>query len=182
MEVSIIIATFNRRLLLERTLPSLLRQDFPADRYEVIVVVDGSTDGTLDFLRAVAHRGNLRVIEQPNLGQAAAINAGLQKSLGKMLLFLDDDILCGSTLVAEHASAPASAMPSWCMDRFSLRAKAATRLPSIGHALSVTTSSNPRFTNLQKRAGTDAWRRPTLLFRARSQSPSADSIILQSRQ
>ena len=106
MDVSIIIATFNRRPLLERTLPLLLAQDSPAELYEVIVVVDGSSDGTTDFLKNVCHRGNLRVIEQPNRGQAAAINTGLQQSGGKIVLFLDDDILCGPTLVAEHASAP----------------------------------------------------------------------------
>jgi glycosyltransferase involved in cell wall biosynthesis len=108
MDVSVIIATFNRRHLLERTLPLLLQQEFPPDRYEVIVIVDGSTDGTGDFLRTVPQRGNLRTIEQPNRGQAAAINAGLQQSRGQFILFLDDDILCEPTLVAEHASAPRS--------------------------------------------------------------------------
>jgi peptidoglycan/xylan/chitin deacetylase (PgdA/CDA1 family)/GT2 family glycosyltransferase len=108
MDISVIIATFNRRALLERTLPPLLAQDFAPDRYEVIVVVDGSIDGTADFLRTIAHRGNLRIIEQPNRGQAAAINAGLQQSRGGLVLFLDDDILCGPTLVAEHALAPRS--------------------------------------------------------------------------
>jgi peptidoglycan/xylan/chitin deacetylase (PgdA/CDA1 family) len=105
MQVSVILATFNRRRLLERTLPLLLAQDFPSDCYEVIVIVDGSTDGTVEFLRTLPHRGNLRVIEQHNRGQAAAINAGLRQSRGELVLFLDDDILCPQTLVAEHASA-----------------------------------------------------------------------------
>lgn len=106
MQISIIIATYNRRDLLARTLPPLLAQDFPAGAYEVVVVVDGSTDGTAEFLRSLPHRGNLRIIEQPNKGQAAAINTGIRESRGELLLFLDDDILCPPNLVAEHAHAP----------------------------------------------------------------------------
>ena len=106
MDISVIIATFNRRSLLEQTLPPLLAQDFAPDRYEVIVVVDGSSDGTADFLRTILHRGNLRIFEQSNRGQAAAINTGLKQSRGEIVLFLDDDILCGPSLVAEHALAP----------------------------------------------------------------------------
>jgi len=106
MRVSVIVATFNRRKTLERTLPLLLAQDFDPAAYEVIVVVDGSTDGTSNFLHTVHHPGNLHVIEQPNCGQAAAINSALQQCRGELVLFLDDDILCGPTLIAEHASAP----------------------------------------------------------------------------
>ncbi len=105
MQISVIIATFNRREMLARTLPPLLAQDFPSDEYEVIVVVDGSTDGTTDLLRGFASHSNLRVIEQENRGQAAAINAGLRAATGELVLFLDDDILSGPSLVAEHARA-----------------------------------------------------------------------------
>ena len=105
MQVSLVIATFNRRAVLERTLPLLLTQDFPSDAYEVIVVVDGSTDGTLEWLQACAQYPNLRVLSQPNRGQAAAINAGIQAARGAIILFLDDDILCGPNVVAEHAHA-----------------------------------------------------------------------------
>ena len=105
MKLSVIIATFNRRDLLARTLPPLLTQEFLPAQYEVLVVVDGSTDGTVEFLSTLSNRGNLRVIEQPNRGQAAAINTGLQESRGEIVLFMDDDILCGPNVVAEHANA-----------------------------------------------------------------------------
>ena len=106
MQISVIIATYNRCKLLSRTLPALWSQLFPSDEFEVIVVVDGSTDGTVEYLRTHSDHPNLRVIEQPNRGQAAAINAGLKASRGELVLFLDDDILVGPTLVAEHARAP----------------------------------------------------------------------------
>lgn len=105
MKVSVIIATYNRCKLLARTLPALLTQQFPSEEYEVIVVVDGSTDGTSEFLHSFSGHGNLHVVEQANRGQAAAINTGIRVARGDLLLFLDDDILCGPTLVAEHAGA-----------------------------------------------------------------------------
>ena len=106
LRVSVVIATYNRRRLLERTLPRLLNQDFPRDQYEVIVVVDGSTDGTIDYLRTLKAYSHLVVVEQTNQGQAAAINAGLHVARGEIVLFLDDDILCGPGLVAAHAQSP----------------------------------------------------------------------------
>src|SRR6266568_4700806 len=103
MRISVIVATYNRCKLLARTLPALLTQQFPEEEYEVIVVVDGSTDGTLEYLRGLGSYRNLRVLEQANRGQAAAINAGLSAARGEIVLFLDDDIECGPTLIAEHS-------------------------------------------------------------------------------
>jgi peptidoglycan/xylan/chitin deacetylase (PgdA/CDA1 family)/glycosyltransferase involved in cell wall biosynthesis len=105
MQVSVIIATYNRHALLMQTLPLLLAQQFPIDQYEVVVVVDGSTDGTVDYLQSLSNHAHLRVVVQENRGQAAAINAGLRAVRGEIVLFLDDDILCKPTLVAEHANA-----------------------------------------------------------------------------
>jgi glycosyltransferase involved in cell wall biosynthesis/peptidoglycan/xylan/chitin deacetylase (PgdA/CDA1 family) len=105
MRISVIIATFNRCGLLARTLPTVLNQQFPREQYEVIVVVDGSSDGTSVFLHGLKTDRNLRIIEQPNRGQAAAINKGLETAAGDLVLFLDDDILCGPTLLTEHATA-----------------------------------------------------------------------------
>jgi peptidoglycan/xylan/chitin deacetylase (PgdA/CDA1 family)/GT2 family glycosyltransferase len=91
--------------VIEQTLPTVLDQTFPADEYEVIVVVDGSTDGTADALRLISSPVRFVVIEQDNHGQAAARNAGLMAASGELVLFLDDDLFCERSLVAEHVSA-----------------------------------------------------------------------------
>ncbi len=102
--ISVVLPTFNRRELLERTLPTVLEQDFPAHEFEVIVVVDGSTDGTAEWLRSLRPSCGFKVIEQENRGQKAALNAGVRAASGRLILFLDDDLLCDKSLLAEHAA------------------------------------------------------------------------------
>jgi GT2 family glycosyltransferase len=86
---SIVIPTFNRVALLSTTLQSIFAQRF-AD-YEIIVVDDGSTDGTMDFLRSLGQR--LKSFHQPNQGPGAARNLGACHARGAYLAFLDSDDL-----------------------------------------------------------------------------------------
>lgn len=111
MKASIIIPTYNRRGMLARTLPTVLAQDVPGDQWEVVIVVDGSGDGTLDFLRNFSPPCPLRVLEQPNRGPASARNAGLKAARGTLALFLDDDILCGPDLLRKHIAAHSGETP-----------------------------------------------------------------------
>lgn len=105
MEVSVIIPTFNRREVVGRSLETLFAQNLASSRFEIIVVVDGSTDGTAEFLRALNPACRLRVIEQENRGPAAARNTGYRAAEADLVLFLDDDMLCDAGLVAAHLSA-----------------------------------------------------------------------------
>lgn len=102
MKLSVVIPTYNRRTLLERTLPTVFSQELAANEYEVIVVVDGSTDGTAEYLRDLRPACALRVLQQENRGPAAARNAGARAARAPLLLFLDDDILCDPGLLKEH--------------------------------------------------------------------------------
>jgi GT2 family glycosyltransferase len=98
--VSVIVPTYNRAHLLAHTLPTVLDQDFGGG-FEVVVVVDGSTDGTAAFLRS-AFAGQVRVLEQPNSGAGAARNLGAEAATGDILLFVDDDALCDRAMVRTH--------------------------------------------------------------------------------
>ena len=112
MEISAIIPTYNRVSLLRRTLPTILNQEFPAQQCEIILVVDGSSDGTADFLRGLRSECSLRIIEQPHLGRAAACNVGIRSARGKLVLLLDDDLLCSPQLLKDHVAAHTGAAPS----------------------------------------------------------------------
>src|SRR5215216_518469 len=90
--VSVIIPTYNRKDLLRETLDSLAQQTYPSDRFEVIIVDDGSTDGTRQ-ITAETFPFSLRYGQQSNQGDAAARNFGAQQSQADILVFLDDDIL-----------------------------------------------------------------------------------------
>jgi glycosyltransferase involved in cell wall biosynthesis len=94
IRISVIIPTYNRRRMLEDCLQSVLSQQYPASGYEVIVVDDGSADGTREFLREREAQGLLRAIYQPrNRGPAAARNVGARSASGEILAFTDSDCL-----------------------------------------------------------------------------------------
>ena len=104
MLFSVIIPTYNRAHLLPETLESVWRQTFTD--YEVIVVDNGSTDETADYLRSLHER--VRVISQPNLGPSAARNAGISAAVGTYVAFLDSDDLWFPWTLATFRSALSS--------------------------------------------------------------------------
>jgi len=88
-EVSIVIPTFNRGHLLGQSLSSVFAQDSAC--YEIIVVDDGSTDGTEQLVRGLDRR--LCYVQQANRGPAAARNRGIGLARGRYVAFLDSDDL-----------------------------------------------------------------------------------------
>jgi glycosyltransferase involved in cell wall biosynthesis len=86
--VSVIIPTFNRLDLLRETLQSVRSQTFRD--FEIIVVDDGSTDGSGEWLKS---QEDLRVVSQPNSGIATSRNNGAARARGSWLAFLDHDDL-----------------------------------------------------------------------------------------
>lgn len=86
--ISVIIPTFNRLSLLKETVDSVRQQTFRA--FEIIVVNDGCTDGTREWLRS---QPDLRILEQTNSGIATSRNNGAGAAKGKWLAFLDHDDL-----------------------------------------------------------------------------------------
>jgi glycosyltransferase involved in cell wall biosynthesis len=104
-DISVIIPTHNRSQALWRTITSLALQEYPATRFEVIVVADACSDNTLSMLSEMSTPFSLTALEQSGGGAAIARNFGAAHAKGKLLLFLDDDIETTPALLEAHARA-----------------------------------------------------------------------------
>lgn len=99
--LTVIIPTYNRKAQLKKCLEHLNKQTLAKDAYEVIVVNDGSTDNTADFLKET-HYPNLKVLHQKNAGQGNARNLGIAHASGQIILFMGDDIYGEENFLKMH--------------------------------------------------------------------------------
>ncbi len=141
---SVIIPTYNRRQYLVACLESVSAQRCPAD--EVIVVDDGSTDGTAEILAGIE---GITVIQQENAGPGAARNRGAAAARGDYLVFLDSDDLwfewtldVFSQLIEQHAR---PALLSSRFEDYSGELAEPTEVPAQGRAFAafLETSAHP---------------------------------------
>ena len=109
MKASMIIPTYNRRQQLQRVLDAVARQEYDLDAVEVLVISDGSQDGTESDLLLRARSGPLRLrpIFQENQGVAASRNRGLEEACGELVIFLDDDVVPRPGMLRAHFAAHA---------------------------------------------------------------------------
>jgi glycosyltransferase involved in cell wall biosynthesis len=92
-QATIVVPTFNRERLVGETIESVLAQDYP--NVELLVLDDGSTDGTPDLLRDYAreHPGRFRFERHENMGQARTLNRGFEIARGDIVGYLNSDDL-----------------------------------------------------------------------------------------
>ena len=111
MVATIQLCTYNRAHLLGRVLDACFEQDVARGQYEVVLVNDGSSDGTAEVIEAARARARVSftAITQTNAGLAHARNTGIAASQGARLIFIDDDVLPMPNFVAEHLRAAARA-------------------------------------------------------------------------
>lgn len=117
--LSVIIPSFNRCASLQRALRSLCQQDYPLALVEVIVVLDGGSDGSDAMLAELEPPFALTVIEQANQGAAMARNSGAARAAGEVLVFMDDDMEARPSYLAEHAAPHATSVDRVVIGYFS---------------------------------------------------------------
>ncbi len=110
MFLSIVIPTYNRQPILAKCLQALEQQHFDANTaiagYEIVVVDDGSTDGTLDWLRAAAAAlPHVVTYAQEHGGPAGARNLGVERAQGDTIIFIDSDLVVTPCFLQAHATA-----------------------------------------------------------------------------
>src|SRR5262245_46653121 len=97
--VSVVIPLYNLRAFGDEAVESALAQTLPPDDFEVIVIDDGSTDGSGDLVQRFVPR--VRYLRQANSGLPAARNAGWRAARAPLVTFLDADDRIGATKLAE---------------------------------------------------------------------------------
>jgi glycosyltransferase involved in cell wall biosynthesis len=100
MRLSIIVPFFNAGEYLTKCLESILAQDLSCEEYEIVMVNDGSIDGSdLIAVKFANEYSNIRLISQQNKGAGGARNTGIQYARGQYIMFVDaDDFLCSNKL------------------------------------------------------------------------------------
>ena len=122
MFFSVVIPTYNRRPILEKCLRAMEQQILAPQTavigYEIVVVDDGSTDGTVTWLQAqAAEFPHVRLFEQSHLGPAAARNLGVEKAQGDYIIFIDSDLVVLEGFLQAHANALQQGMAETGSDR-----------------------------------------------------------------
>ncbi len=104
-QVSVVIPTHNRREILEKALHALFNQTYPADSYEIVIVDDGSTDGTGEMIDALKAPCEIRYVYQEQKGPAGARNVGIRMAKGDTIIFIDSDIIVCPEFIEAHIKA-----------------------------------------------------------------------------
>lgn len=109
--VTLVIASYNRANALRRLLPWLVAQKFARDQWEVIVVVDGSTDDTMQVLEDFAAQNllPLQYFSRENGGAAKARHDGIMRAKGQRIIIIDDDMEPVPEFLLEHVQAASMA-------------------------------------------------------------------------
>jgi glycosyltransferase involved in cell wall biosynthesis len=105
LEFSVIIPTYNRQRVLAECLDTLARQSVAPEKFEVIVVDDGSSDDTEQFCRNFRPSYSFQYLRQLNAGAGAARRRGVQHARGEYLVLFNDDTISAPDLLAEHRKA-----------------------------------------------------------------------------
>jgi len=120
--ISVVIPTYNRQPILEKCLRAMEEQQLPpkspVQGYEIVLVDDGSTDGTVQWLQThAAEYPHVRLFEQDHKGPAIARNFGVQVAKGDTIVFIDSDLVVLPDFLHHHGTALKQAYAETGSDR-----------------------------------------------------------------
>jgi glycosyltransferase involved in cell wall biosynthesis len=103
IKVSFILPVYQVEAYIEKCILSILAIDIPYDNYEIIVVNDGSPDGSKEIVERLQRKySNIILVNQPNQGVSVARNKGIEISRGKYIMFVDPDDFLATTKLNEY--------------------------------------------------------------------------------
>jgi cellulose synthase/poly-beta-1,6-N-acetylglucosamine synthase-like glycosyltransferase len=97
--ISIVVPAYNEEKVIVNCIDSILKSDY--SNYEIILVDDGSSDGTVGEMRRYERDPRIKMITQPNASKAAALNMGILLARGEILFFVDADGVFGRNTIRE---------------------------------------------------------------------------------
>ncbi len=102
--ISVLLPTYNRKQILEKTLKAYFKQNYPLEKIEIVIVDDGSTDGTENLVNGIKTNAPfpLRYFKQENKGVTSARNLGIENSKNQIILLSDDDVIPADNFILEH--------------------------------------------------------------------------------
>lgn len=104
--VSIIIPTFNRSKTLEKSLSHFIKQDYPKDKTEIVVIDDGSSDNSKKTVNNIKiklpKKLRLKYLFQKNKGPSSARNLGIKNCFGSIVIIVNDDTFPIKEFISEH--------------------------------------------------------------------------------
>lgn len=104
--VAVVIPTLNEARTLRHTLETVMRQDFPASNYEILIVDGGSTDGTRDIAMSFHDHGvTIRLLDNPGRSTPAAMNLALRSTDADTVLWLSGHCLLSANYISESVAA-----------------------------------------------------------------------------
>jgi GT2 family glycosyltransferase len=102
--LSVVVISWNQREALKRLMTPLLNQDFPAAQYEIVVVDDGSSDGTREWLKDMHDVRVKAILGEKDRGRAASRNAGIRAARFEIIVMLDGDHTVERDFLVRHAA------------------------------------------------------------------------------
>ncbi|MCF8000802.1 MAG: glycosyltransferase [Halanaerobiales bacterium] len=101
-QISIIIPTRNRKIILKKCLEALNKQSIDSNKYEIIIIDDGSTQDIETMINSLNLKPEIKYHYQEHSGPAKSRNKGIKFAKGKYIIFIDDDIIVNEQFVESH--------------------------------------------------------------------------------
>lgn len=115
--ISVILPVRNERAMLPRLIEELLRQNYPADRFEILVVDGRSSDGTADLVRRRFANKPVHVLDNPGIHSSSGRNIGIRAAVGDVLIFIDGHCAIPSRNLLEDTAAIMTQSGAGCLCR-----------------------------------------------------------------
>jgi len=103
VRVSIIVPSYNRKEILKEALKALFNQNYPWNQYEIVLVDDGSTDGTEQMVKSLSSPCRLKYLKnRERMGAWKTRNRGIKEAEGEFIIFTDSDVIVLSDFIEQH--------------------------------------------------------------------------------